>query len=398
MSDFEDIRPYHDEEVNSVIRRVIADDEFIDLITKFRYRTLSRFFVGPLKQLLRVIVRPRLIRAFQGVNSVDALQQVVEDYMSRMIRASTDGVTVGGLENLDLSQPHLFISNHRDITLDPAFTNYVLHQANSSTVRIAIGDNLLSKPYASDLMRLNKSFIVKRSISKPRELLRSLSKLSSYIFKSLVDDRHPVWIAQREGRAKDGIDATDLAVLKMLFLAKPKPASFEDYLDQLRVVPVAISYEFDPCIDLKAHELTQLKLHQSYAKGEHEDLRSIGQGISGYKGRVHIEFGERLTGIGSFEGLASALDECIARQYKLFDNNYIALARSEGDAAAQQAREQIEQQHSDSAEDPRSASGKAIEKFDEHMASIPETDRPCAIESYANPVKVKLKAAVSAST
>ncbi len=405
MSDFDDIRPYHDDEVSTVIQRVIADNEFIDLITNFRYRALSRLSVGPVKSLLRAIVRRRLRGAFSGIDTVAGLQQVVEDYMTRMIRATTDGVTVGGLDDLDLSRPHLFISNHRDITLDPAFTNYSLHQANSSTVRIAIGDNLLTKPYASDLMRLNKSFIVKRSISKPRELLRALTKLSRYIRQSLVDDKHPVWIAQREGRAKDGIDATDLAVLKMLFLAKPKAVSFEDYLSELRIVPVAISYEFDPCIGLKAHELTQLKVHQSYSKAEHEDLKSIGQGISGYKGRVHIEFGSLMSGISDFEALATTLDEQIARQYKLFDNNYLAYARLHGEEAAQHAKEQIvassylnSEWAGGGGESGASLASPVGAKFAQHIAELPASDQAVALEAYANPVTVCLerKAWVSA--
>ena len=163
MSDYDDIRPYHDDEVRQVLQRVIADDEFIDLAGQLRFSGWYTKF----RWMMRPVVRRYFQHRSARIHSIQDLQGIVEQYMARMIEQTTSGFSVSGLDNVDLSQPHIFMSNHRDITLDPAFTNYALYHEGGATLRIAIGDNLLSKPYAADLMRLNKSFVVQRSISKP---------------------------------------------------------------------------------------------------------------------------------------------------------------------------------------------------------------------------------------
>src|SRR5690606_32442570 len=146
--------------------------------------------------------------------SVADLQHIVKKYMDRMIEGTTDQFTVSGLAELPSGRPWLFMSNHRDIALDPAFLSYALYHNGHETVRIAIGDNLLSKPFAVDLMRLNKSFMVRRSAKGPRAMVAAYKTLSAYIRHSLEVDGSPIWIAQREGRAKDGIDRTEPAVIK----------------------------------------------------------------------------------------------------------------------------------------------------------------------------------------
>ncbi|NNC55548.1 MAG: cytochrome C oxidase Cbb3, partial [Pseudomonadales bacterium] len=254
MSNYDDIRPYNDDEASAVLRRVIADNEFIDLVGGLRFP----LWYSRLRWLLRPLVRHHFRRKIRDLRSIEEVQLVVEQYVERMLEHTTTDFSVVGLNKHSLATPHLFISNHRDITLDPALTNYAIHHEGGDTLRIAIGDNLLSKPYASDLMRLNKSFIVRRKISKPRELLASLKILSRYIWHSLHVDNENVWIAQREGRAKNGMDRTEPAIIKMLAIARPKELGFADYINSLRIVPVSISYEFDPCDALKAHELHQL--------------------------------------------------------------------------------------------------------------------------------------------
>ncbi len=233
--------------------------------------------------LARLLVRLRLRRELRGVNDVHGLQMVIKSYVERMIADTTGGFTVSGLDNLDPQQAYLFMSNHRDIAMDPAFTNYALHLAGHQTLRIAIGDNLLTKPWVSDLMRVNKSFLVKRSLSGPRELLAASKTLANYIQHSVREDNVPVWIAQREGRAKDGLDRTEPAVIKMIGMSRDKKGSqsFGEHIASLRIVPVAISYELDPCDALKANELFELATRGEYEKGEQEDVASIGQGISG---------------------------------------------------------------------------------------------------------------------
>lgn len=394
MQDFDDIRPYHDSEVSGTIARVIKDREFIELISRYRYPTLSKLAVGPIKWLLDKLVSRALFARFGSLQTVLQMQQMVESYMTRMIRQSTDGFSYDGLESLSSDQAYLFLSNHRDITLDPAFTNYALHLSGFSTVRIAIGDNLLTKPWASDLMRLNKSFIVRRSISKPRELLKALTKLSAYIKHSLSTDNQPVWIAHREGRAKDGIDKTDLAVLKMIFLAKPKKIEFGDYLQELNLVPISIAYEFDPCIAVKARELRLKNTEQGYEKTEHEDLESIGLGISGEKGRVHLQFNHAINIGGSFENvdvLEKYLDKEIVAAYRLFPSNLLAYKKIYSDDVYGDAMKRLTSLgYIDDATIKEASQLEYQQRFNQHMETVNTEDRDIAYQCYANPIVAKL--------
>ncbi|MCB1616634.1 MAG: 1-acyl-sn-glycerol-3-phosphate acyltransferase [Pseudomonadales bacterium] len=165
-SDFDDIRPYHDDEVATVLQRVLCDDEFAAAMARFRFPQFARFCPWLIKPLLRFFLKRRLAK----VASVAAFQDVIEGYMSHMIATTTDGLSSSGLDKLQRDKAYLFLSNHRDIAMDPAFVNFVLYHQKMQTVRIAIGDNLLTKPFASDLMRLNKSFLVRRGDMPPRKL------------------------------------------------------------------------------------------------------------------------------------------------------------------------------------------------------------------------------------
>jgi hypothetical protein len=209
--------------------------------------------------------------------------------------------------------------------------SYGLDQQGLETARVAIGDNLLQKPYVSDIMRLNKSFVVKRSATGVREKMKAYMDLSMYIDQS-VHTGHNIWIAQREGRAKDGIDATDAAVMKMLYMSKKKSGqSYADYIYSLHIVPVSIAYEFDPCDKAKACELDALSSSGEYVKAKFEDMKSIVKGIIGHKGKVHVAFGEPLEGeFNTPEEIAVAIDSSIAKNYKLHSTNVAAHALSEG--------------------------------------------------------------------
>jgi len=226
------------------------------------------------------------------------------------------------MHNLDEGKNYLFISNHRDITMDPAFVNYMLYHAGYETLQIAIGDNLLKEPFVTDLMRLNKSFIVQRSL-KGRELLQSLKLLSEYIHHCIHSGQN-VWIAQREGRAKDGVDKTDPALLKMLAMSR-RDLSFGQSLSELHLIPVAISYEYDACDILKAEELYAIQKDGSFTKNERTDIHSIVTGMIGFKGHVHVAFGSELE-IDSDEpeAIAELIDGQILKNYRLSDANYIA--------------------------------------------------------------------------
>ncbi len=241
MDAFEAIRPYADAEVPAVMARLFADETFLAILAQFRFPRLS----GPMGWLLKPLIAHRLRREFAGIHTVEALQNKIEPYIDRTIERATDGVTYSGLEGLQHGQAYLFLANHRDIVMDPAFVNYAVYQAGIRTPRIAIGDNLLQRPFVSDLMRLNKSFIVHRSITGRREKLAAYQLLSAYINHSIREDRESVWIAQAEGRAKDGDDRTDSAILKMLHMSR-KDEPFAEAMAALRPIPVSISYEYDP--------------------------------------------------------------------------------------------------------------------------------------------------------
>lgn len=378
MSKFDDIRPYSDAELPAALTRVVADDECINLIAKIRFPTLF----GSLGWLLRPLLRWQLMRKVSSIKSVYDFQLVVERYLSSMLDSSSEGVTVSGLEHFDIATPHLFISNHRDITLDPALTNYALHLNGGTTTRIAIGDNLLSKPFAADLMRANKSFIVKRSLSGPRELLKALRTLSDYIWHSLKVDKENVWIAHREGRAKDGLDKTEPAVIKMLTIAKPKTESFAQYIRDLNIIPVSVSYEYDPCDAMKAAELRAIEQQGEYVKAEHEDMESIGKGIVGNKGTIYLTFGQALQGeFDSPEAVAAALDRAIVANYRIQPPNVLAYELLHGAEQLQSLRDRgfLSEQECQYADQDREA-------FHQRMAAMPDADTPFALAIYANPI------------
>ena len=383
MSDpFADIRPYRDDEVEAVLARLLADREFLDALARLRLGGLA----GVGAPLWRYLVARALRRELAGVTDVHGMQMVIKVYLERMIESSTGGLSVSGLDQLDPARPYLFMSNHRDIAMDPAFTNYALHREGHDTIRIAIGDNLLTKPWVSDLMRLNKSFLVKRSVSGPRELLAASRQLASYIRHSLQDEAAPVWIAQREGRAKDGIDRTEPAVIKMLSLSRDKKQeSFGEHISGLNIVPVAISYELDPCDALKARELHQLATEGHYEKGEQEDVESIGQGISGDKGQVHVTFGTPLAGdFDSPEAVAAEVDRQVIQGYCLHPTNLFAYRMLHGEDVSLPSALYEE------------GGQVSREQFDARIDAMPEAHRPYALAIYANAIDSKLTAMADA--
>lgn len=321
MSEFDDIRPFNDAEVPAVLRRVVADHELRRAVISLLMPRFKARWSWLLSPLIGVALRVQ----FFGVKTVDDFQRRLEGYLGRIIKRSTESYSVSGLDKLDPNKPYLFVSNHRDIVMDPAFVNWALYQNGFKTIRIAIGDNLLSKPFVSDLMRLNKSFIVQRSITGRREKLMAAKKLSAYIHHSIVHERANIWIAQREGRAKDGVDKTNSAVIGMFSLTKPKDRSYADYVKELNIVPVAISYEYDPCDVMKARERYYHLERGGYKKARNEDVRSIATGISGWKGRVHLAFGDVLDGDYQNDAeVAVAIDQQIHRKYRLFETNETA--------------------------------------------------------------------------
>ncbi|MCH8553160.1 MAG: 1-acyl-sn-glycerol-3-phosphate acyltransferase [Natronospirillum sp.] len=322
MTQFDDIRPYTDSEVPAVMRRLLRDQDLRRTAVAFLFPNAATNWGWLLRPLVGLYLRLR----FSRVRTVEAFQRCLEGYMKRLVERSTSSFTVSGLDRLDPDKAYLFVSNHRDIVMDPGFMNWALYQHGFQTVRIAIGDNLLSQPFVSDLMRINKSFIVKRSIKGRREKLMEARKLSAYIHHSIVQDNANTWIAQREGRAKDGIDKTNPAVIGMFSLSRPKDKPYADYVRELNIVPVAIAYELDPCDTMKARERYYQLERGGYEKGKDEDVRSIAQGMSGWKGRVHLSFGKPLQE-DHFQNdteVAVAVDRQIHHIYRLFETHETA--------------------------------------------------------------------------
>ena len=376
MDQFDSIRPYNDSEVATVLQRLLADVDFLSMITQYRFPIASRY-IG---WLLRPLIARKLHHELSQVNSVAALQERIESYVERSITQATDGISFSGIEHLQTGQAHLYLANHRDIVMDPAFVNYALFQAKHSTPRIAIGDNLLQRPFVSDLMRINKSFIVHRSLTNRREKLTAFQLLSAYINHSILQDNESIWIAQAEGRAKDGDDRTESAILRMFHLSR-KTEDFQDVIASLRLTPVAISYEYDPCDIAKARELYILASTGEYTKQVGEDDASIALGITGYKGRVHVHFCPVLdTGFTDAKQLALLIDQQIWRDYRLFPVHYLAWA--------------VWQQRDTSLEVPaitevfeREEIITAEQEWQRRLAACPVEHRPYLIMQYAMPLQ-----------
>lgn len=378
MDKFKDIRPYLDHEIRPVLDNLINDRDFLTSIASFYYPRLTRWLPGPMRRAAHSKLRSQV----SGVHDVASMQDVIAGYMDKMIQDTTTRLTHSGLENLQAGRHYLFISNHRDIAMDPAFVNYMLYHAGYSTLQIAIGDNLLKKPFVTDLMRLNKSFIVRRSL-KGRDLLRALALLSEYVHHCVGHDQN-VWIAQREGRAKDGIDRTDPALLKMLAMGR-RDLSLGDSLAQLHIVPVAISYEYDPCDRLKAEELYQIATTGSFQKTDDSDIQSIVTGMIGFKGDVHVAFGEELSmDSDDPEHVAAAIDAQVINNYVLRAANFLAVEHL-------QQRRALELQGEGSDADAIRQGIAAIspeqrETFAHRLAEIDPLWQQHFLFSYANPV------------
>src|SRR5690554_5876663 len=277
MSKFDHIRPYYDTEVNEAIRG-ICDYPMFKEIMNFTFPDMED---EVWKEQLK---RTHSIRDFK-INFIYPAVQMV-------LNKSSEGLFTTGFENLEKHTAYLFISNHRDIILDTSLLNFSLYNHGMMLTTSAIGDNLVKKPLLLALSRLTRNFIVHRGLPV-RELLENSQLVSEYIRECLLHENRSVWIAQREGRTKDGLDATHTGVLKMLAMAKDEPTEME-YLKKLKIVPVSISYEYDPTDVLKMPELMAKSRAEVYIKSKNEDFITLANGIIGQKKRIHIHVGKVL--------------------------------------------------------------------------------------------------------
>ncbi|MEQ8692629.1 MAG: 1-acyl-sn-glycerol-3-phosphate acyltransferase [Pseudomonadales bacterium] len=365
MSEFDSIRPYRDDEVPEVLKRIIDHPELPSAAASFVMpEALKDTFIGTWATRLLLTQKAR------GLTTVDECQQVIAGYFEQLIEATSFGVTVSGLDQLEKGRHYLFTSNHRDIVLDSGLLNYFIHQAGHKTCRMAVGDNLLSHELAADLMKLNKSFVVHRGARGTREGYRILTRTSRYIRHSL-EEGVSIWIAQKEGRAKDGMDRTDPALLKMLALAyRDQDEPLQAMVAQSRIVPVSISYELDPCAKVKARELYIRATEGKYTKAENEDVQSIVMGMMGQKGRIHIHVSDPISGeYDSPKALAHKIDEGVISGMRVFPT-HVQAAKLMGDIDLEPAACEVNE--------------KSLAIFNDELCSMNEAMRPYYLMQYGN--------------
>jgi 1-acyl-sn-glycerol-3-phosphate acyltransferase len=319
MQKFYAIRPFYETEVNEALQSVISHP-MMKALMNFTFPEMEdEVWKAQLK-------KTHSIRDFQCNFIYQTVQKILEN--------SSDGLTTSGFEHLEKNNSYLFISNHRDILLDTTLLNAALFQNGHLMTASAIGDNLVKKSFIKTLARLNRNFLVLRGLS-PREMLQSSKLLSEYMGQLLLHENRSVWIAQREGRTKDGNDETNPGVLKMIGMASDE-ADVMQYFKKLKIVPVSISYEYDPTDVLKMPQLLAEANNEVYIKSKNEDLNTILSGVMGQKKRIHLHIGKVLdteidqivaendSSNKQIQALAQKIDDAVLSNYKLWPTNFIA--------------------------------------------------------------------------
>lgn len=315
ITNFEDIRSYNDSEYRKKAAKLLEEPQFKSVIAAVMPDVDYELFC---KKMLSL----DSIRQFQS--------EIIVPFLNNLIDKTTTGLECEGIENILREKNYLFMSNHRDIVLDASFLCILLLANQLDTCEIAIGSNLLIYDWIDDLVRLNKSFIVKRGVGV-RQALDAARQLSAYIHHAINEKRQSVWIAQREGRAKDSNDRTQDALIKMLTLGDRDILQF---IRSLNIAPVSISYEYDPCDSLKAYELLQKSKNPEFRKAPKDDLVSMRTGIMGFKGKVHYHLtpciNDELDSIVAtdkaaiLQSISQIIDRHIHLNYHIFANNYAA--------------------------------------------------------------------------
>ncbi|MBD5208310.1 MAG: acyltransferase [Bacteroidales bacterium] len=378
---FSDISPYDDSVFHEKMANLVKEPGFLHAIN----------YTMPPEDV------PKLIDELLKMdNKYDFQHKVMFPFLEMLANTTTSGITLGGSKYYNPALNYVFITNHRDIVLDASFLNLAFLRKGLPTSEVAIGDNLLVFDWINDLVRLNKSFIVKRNTGL-REGLAAAKKLSAYIHYSILEKHESVWIAQREGRAKDSSDRTQEALIKMLAIGGE--GTFMERLKEINLMPVSISYEFDPNDYLKAKEFLMRRRDPNFKKSQRDDLFSMETGMLQYKGKVHFQMTPRintkLDQLGDFRDnntaakyVGSVIDQAIHRSYEIFPINYVAydLLHKTSRFARQYTVEQKEE--------VEAYFRGQLEKVD--VADITDEERDFMWEMmlvmYANPLKNKLKA------
>jgi hypothetical protein len=315
--EFEDIRPYNDNEINQALKRIISDPSF-DAILEF-------FFPDEDKNKIK--------ESLAGTYTAHDFQvNFMHPLVNSIVRKTSKGLTSDGFGQLTPGTPYLFVANHRDIVLDSAILQVLLLDNHHNTSEITFGSNLMINQFVVDLGKVNRMFKVVRGCNKA-ELIRNSQILSAYIRHTIKVKKNLVWIAQRPGRTKDGNDKTESGLLKMLNMSSQ--GDFTDSFRELNIVPLVISYEYEPCCSFKVKELLESSLHGMYQKKPGEDLKSIITGLTQPKGRIHMSVGKPINNLAEMPDekdtlnnkinrLAGMIDDDVYSHYRLWPNNYIA--------------------------------------------------------------------------
>lgn len=379
-SDFSEISPYDDSLFHEKMESLVRDPGFLHAVK----------YVMPEEEV------PSLMDELLKINNKHDFQhQVMYPFLEMLAKTTTAGISLGGVKYFNPGTNYAFITNHRDIVLDASFLNLAFLRHGLPTSEVAIGNNLLVYDWITDLVRLNKSFIVKRNTGL-REGLRAARKLSAYIHYAVLEKHESIWIAQREGRAKDSSDKTQESLVKMLGIAGE--GSFLDRLREINLMPVSISYEFDPNDYLKAKEFLMRRRNPDFKKSQRDDLFSMETGLLQFKGRVHFQLTPRINNkldqIGEFPDINTAakyvgciIDQAIHRSYEIFPINYVAYdVLNMGDRFASKYTEAEKQE--------------VMNYFDRQLAKVDLDDvtgderqfmLQMMLTMYANPLKNKLK-------
>jgi hypothetical protein len=379
--EIKELMPYNPEEFQNALQRLLNNPSLAKVVELY-------FPQVPLENFVAMADKIKNTKEFQ--------QKVISTSICSVLQQTSGGLTLSGLENYSPEKKRLFISNHRDIICDPALFTNAIFLAGHDTPKICLGDNLLTHPIVTDLVKMNKGLTVKRNLS-PRELLKWSLTLSEIIHQEIEEGIDSVWIAQREGRAKDGNDCTHPGVIKMLTLGGT--GSFEEKMRKLHIVPVSISYEYDPCDVLKSRELYINAAQGHYTKGADEDTKSMITGIKDYKGRIHIQVGTELN--AELDGaeqvspkknqiniVVKAIDLQIQQNYKNWPSNFIAYDLLNGATLNRDlySKEQYEE---------------FVERMEKRLSPFKENPdeyqgiRQFFLQSYANSVKNALLRQIS---
>lgn len=324
--EFDEIRPYSPEELPKIFEELLSDSDFIEVIKKVLPDT-------PIEALANILRNCK--------TNLDVQKNIFYGLLHDIIKKCSDGFSFDSSQIADKNKGYTFISNHRDIVLDSGFLSVgLIDNGFPTTVEIAIGDNLLIYPWIKKLVRVNKAFIVQRALSM-RQMLEASARMSRYIHFAVTQKQENIWIAQREGRAKDSNDRTQDSVLKML--AMGGSGDVIDSLKELNIVPLSLSYEYDPCDFLKAQEMQLKRDVEGFKKSQQDDLVNMQTGIFGYKGRIHFQTGpcindelEALRGLPKveiFTKVSEIIDRYIHRNYRMYPANYIACDMLNGNKA-----------------------------------------------------------------